>query len=63
MLQIAESLGMLDEIEKLTMFNTFKFISENQNKFTDKKLFINSIPKNLLQRRIISTYLTAMGVV
>ncbi|GEM_PF-71891 len=61
MLQIAESLGMLDEIEKLTMFNTFKFISENQDKFTDKKLFINSIPKNLLSEKDYQYILDSYG--
>ena len=43
-IEISEKQGRLDEIEKLTLFNTVKHLSENQDLFRGRKLFINSIP-------------------
>lgn len=43
-IEIAEKQGRTDEVEKLTMFNTIRRLSENQDSFRGKKLFINSIP-------------------
>ncbi len=40
----AEALGRLYDIEKSTMFNLFDVIEKNPNIFEDRKLFINSIP-------------------
>lgn len=40
--------GRLYDIEKATFYNTLEFISENQNVFTDKKLFVNSITAHML---------------
>ena len=42
--EISEKQGRLDEVEKLTLFNTVKRLSENQDMFRGRKLFINSIP-------------------
>lgn len=42
-LAIAASQNALYAIEKLTMFNTMKLLSENQQVFENKKLFINSM--------------------
>ena len=47
-LSIAESQNNLYAIEKLTFFNTMKLLSENQQVFTEKKLFINSMSDSLL---------------
>lgn len=43
-LKIAQEEGRLDEVERLTFMNTIRVLSENQDVFTSKKLFINSIP-------------------
>ncbi len=48
MIALAEKYGRLYEIEKATVFNAARFLSENQNRFSDRKLFINSIPTALL---------------
>lgn len=40
----AEALDRLSDVEKCTMFNTMKFARENREKLGDKLLFINSIP-------------------
>lgn len=60
MLSIAEKQGMTSEIERLTFYNTVSYLSENQDHFRDKKLFVNSIPNCLLSEsdynRIFSEY-------
>ncbi|MGN0675791.1 MAG: EAL domain-containing protein [Oscillospiraceae bacterium] len=43
-LKIAEEQGMLPSIEYLTLSNTIGFLSENQEFFCDKRLFVNTIP-------------------
>ena len=48
MLNLAEKYGRLYEIEKATLFNALKFLSEHQNTFSNRKLFINSIPTSQL---------------
>lgn len=48
LLRIAEEQNNLYAIEKMTLFNTLKLISDNQNIFTDRKLFINCLPVALL---------------
>ena len=48
MLSLAEKYGRLYEIEKATLFNALKFLSQNQNAFSNRKLFINSIPTSQL---------------
>ena len=48
MLNLAEKYGRLYEIEKITLCNALKFLSEHQQSFSDKKLFINSIPASQL---------------
>lgn len=40
--------GRLYDIEKATFFNTLAFISENQDVFAGKKLFVNSITAHML---------------
>lgn len=47
-LKIADSQNSLYSIEKITLFNTMKLLSDNQQVFTDRKLFINCLPGNLL---------------
>ncbi len=47
-LQIAGAQNSLYAIEKLTFFNTMKMLSENQQVFSNKKLFINSMSDYLL---------------
>ncbi len=47
-ISIAEQQGMTSEIERLTFSNTISFLSENQDLFRSKKLFINSIPNCVL---------------
>ncbi len=47
-LKIAETQKNLYAIEKLTFFNTMKLLSDNQQIFEDKKLFINCLPNALL---------------
>lgn len=47
-LSIAASQNSLYAIEKLTFFNSFKLLSENQQVFENKKLFINSMSDYLL---------------
>ena len=48
MISLAEKYGRLYEIEKATFFNALKFLSQHQNHFSARKLFINSIPTALL---------------
>lgn len=47
-LKIADSQKNLYEIEKHTFFNTLKILSDNQQVFENKKLFINCLPNALL---------------
>lgn len=47
-LRTAEEQNNLYAIEKMTFFNTLKLISENQQVFRDRKLFINCIPSDIL---------------
>ena len=47
-LDIAESLDKLYEIEKATLFNSMKNYWENKEKFKDRYLFVNAIPGNFL---------------
>ncbi len=48
MLTIAQDEEMLYSIELATMFNTFEYVFQNQDKFENKKLFVNAIPTCLL---------------
>ena len=47
-LQIGETQNNLYAIEKLTFFNTMKLLSDNQQIFEKRKLFINCLPNHLL---------------
>ena len=47
-LKIADNQNQLYSIEKLTFFNTMKVLSENQQVFENKKLFINCLSGSLL---------------
>lgn len=47
-LDIAEKYDRLYDIEKATFFNALKLISENQQQFSSKKLFVNSISAHIL---------------
>lgn len=48
MIEFAEKQGMTRKIEWLTISNTVRLLSENQDLFRGKKLFINSIPDCLI---------------
>lgn len=48
LLKIAGEQNNLYAIEKLTLLNTLKFLSDNQQVFADRKLFINCLPNSLL---------------
>lgn len=47
-LKIAEDQNNLYAIEKLTLFNCMKLLSDNQQIFENRKLFINCLPNHLL---------------
>ena len=47
-LSLAEKYDRLYDIEKATFFNALHFISENQQQFSSKKLFVNSIGAHIL---------------
>ena len=47
-LKIGEAQNNLYAIEKLTFFNTMKLLSDNQQIFEKRKLFINCLPNHLL---------------
>ncbi len=47
-LAIAASQNNLYAIERLTFFNVMKLLSDNQQVFKDRKMFINCIPDSLL---------------
>lgn len=44
----ASSYGRLYDIEKATMWNTLSYISEHEECFSERKLFVNSIPAYML---------------
>ncbi len=44
----ATKLGRLYDIEKATMRNALEYISDHQEEFGDRKLFVNSIPAHIL---------------
>lgn len=54
-LELAQRYNRLYDIELATMRNTFACLSENQSFFENRKLFINSIPSELLTQ---ADYLT-----
>ena len=43
-IKIAEEQGVLDEVERLTVSNAIAFLAENEDFFSNKRLFINTIP-------------------
>ena len=47
-LNAASAYGRLYDIEKATMYNTLAYITEHEDLFTERKLFINSIPAHML---------------
>ncbi len=61
MLTIAESQDMLDKIESRTFFNSLKILSENQDFFRDRKMFVNSISSNVLNDIEFETLYTNYG--
>lgn len=48
MLELGDKYNRLYDIEYATLFNCMRFLSEHQNAFSDRKLFINCIPSHLL---------------
>lgn len=49
-MELATLQGRLKEIEKLTWFNTLNIYAKNIDKFDNAKIFINSIPNQLLEQ-------------
>ncbi len=47
-IEAASSYGRLYDIEKATMWNTLSYISEHEEYFSERKLFVNSIPAYML---------------
>lgn len=60
-LHFAEKRGMLYDIELATLRNTLTALSENQNFFDERKLFINSIPSQVLTEADFSSLLADFG--
>lgn len=54
-LYIAEKEERLDDIERLTLQNTMRILSENQDVFKKTKLFINSIPNCRIGDEVLDT--------
>ncbi len=48
-LRLAEKYDRLYDVERATLFNTMRFLSEHQSNFSEKSLFINCIPTHLLR--------------
>ena len=44
----ASTYGRLYDIEKATMWNTLSYINEHEERFAERKLFVNSIPAYML---------------
>jgi EAL domain-containing protein (putative c-di-GMP-specific phosphodiesterase class I)/GGDEF domain-containing protein len=67
MLKIAVKQDRTYDIERLTMFNTFKMLSDNVDFFNGKKLFINVITSSLLQKadyeKLVTEYSALFGSV
>ena len=53
-LKYAEYMGRLYDVEKATFTNVLAFIEQNEEKFKNKKIFINSIPGNRLNETDIA---------
>lgn len=53
-LKYADYMGRLYDVEKATFTNVLAFIEQNEDKFKDKKVFINSIPGNRLNEKDIA---------
>ena len=56
----ASAMGRLDDVERHTMYNLFKFVHEHQDDLGERQLFINSIPSCTLPDKdfeeLCSTY-------
>ena len=62
MLEYASQQDMLYEIEHITFFATMKILSENQDFFSSRKLFINCIPNSILSDEDFSTLADNYGI-
>ncbi len=60
-LEIAERNKCLYAVERATVFNCLKALSEQQEAFADKKLFINAIPRHLLTETDFDTLYATYG--
>jgi EAL domain-containing protein (putative c-di-GMP-specific phosphodiesterase class I)/GGDEF domain-containing protein len=60
-LNIAEKEDRLDDIERLTLQNTMRILSENQDVFKKTKLFINSIPNCKIGDVVLDTLMDNYG--
>lgn len=60
-LYIAEKEDRLDDIERLTLQNTMRILSENQDVFKRTKLFINSIPNCRIGDAVLDTLQESYG--
>ncbi len=64
MIEYANRLGRIEEVEKLTFQNVLKIVEENKEAFEGKKVFINSIPGiivNGADRALVMDKLTALS--
>ena len=48
LLESAERLNRLYDVEKLTLFNVVEIVASNPEMFRGKKVFINSMPGHML---------------
>lgn len=60
-LDLAKKRGRLYDIELATIRNSLQALSENQNVFESRKLFINSIPSQMLTDRDFASILSDYG--
>ncbi len=61
-LYIAEKEGRLDDIERITLQNTMRILSENQDVFKKAKLFVNSIPNCKIGDSVLDSLYEKYGV-
>lgn len=60
-LQLATSESKLYEIERLTLFKSMEYYTENREYFNDIKIFINSIPNNMLSDKDFAEWQNKYG--
>lgn len=61
LLQLATSESKLYEIERLTLFKSMEYYTENKEYFNDIKIFINSIPNHMLSNKDFAEWQNKYG--